>query len=216
MRPRLRILLDSGSQWSQVTSAIPVEDSTGMDPTSTVAASEGAIARNLVEFRGHEQATRVDSESGSVRSEPHVQGGSDTESIAGISEHADGVELVDAIDFAPRATHSVFGGSRLFGRSESSVPFCLQGAFRGAMKVSLQAVCRGYEQHSDLHVTRGWKLFMLFPRLLLFRQSPEENIGRTIPHVSGRKMVGIGSLEQEHRGQCTSVICQTPPSPEAG
>ena len=58
------------------------------------AASEGAIARNLVEFRGHEQATRVDSETGSVRSEPH--GGSDTESIAGIFA-GDGVEVVDAI-----------------------------------------------------------------------------------------------------------------------
>ena len=42
-------------------SAIPVEEGTGMDRTST-AAPQGAIARNLVEFRGHEQATRVDSE----------------------------------------------------------------------------------------------------------------------------------------------------------
>ena len=71
---------------------------------------------------------------------------------------------------------------------------------------------RGYEPHSDLRVTRGWMLFMLLPRLLLFR--PRR--GRTIPHVSGRKMVGIVGLEQGHRGQCTSVICQTPPSPEAG
>ena len=105
----LRIGEDSGSQWSQVPSAIPVEEGTGRDPTSTVA-SEGAIARNLVEFRGHEQATRVESDIGSIRSEPHVQGGSDTESIAGISEQGDGVEVVDTtpaeapVDFAPRAT----------------------------------------------------------------------------------------------------------------
>ena len=71
--PRFCILLDSGSQWSQVPSAIPVEEGT-VDPTSTVAASEGAIVGNLVDFRGLEQATRVDSETGSVRSEPHVQG----------------------------------------------------------------------------------------------------------------------------------------------
>ena len=92
-------------------SAIPVEEGTArVDPTSTVAASEGAIARNLVEFRGHEQATRVESETGSIRSEPHVLGGSYTESIAGIPDQGDGVEVVDAtpaeapVDFAPRAT----------------------------------------------------------------------------------------------------------------
>ena len=75
-----------------------------MDPTPTVAASQGAIARNLVEFQGHEQATRVDSETGSIRSE--LRGGCDTESIV----QGDVVEVVDAtpaeapVDFARRAT----------------------------------------------------------------------------------------------------------------
>ena len=62
----------------------------------------------MVQFGGHEQATRVDSETGSIKSEP--QGGSDTESIAGISEQ--GVaEVVDATPagpgFCPEG-HSVF------------------------------------------------------------------------------------------------------------
>ena len=179
--PRLRILLDSASQWSQVPIVAVEEGTARMDPTSTVAASQGAIARNLVQFGGHEQATRVDSETGCIRSEP--QGGSDTESIAGISEQ--GVaEVVDAtlaeapVDFAPRATQYSESLACLDGVSlrdvfdtsvMHSVPFFLRGAFRGALKVSLQSIMRGYEQHSDLRITRGWKFFMLLPRMLLFR-----------------------------------------------
>ena len=34
----------------------------------------------------------------------------------------------------------------------------------------LQAIFRGYEQCSELSITRGWKLFTLLPRLLLFRR----------------------------------------------
>ena len=175
--PRLRILLDSASQWSQ----LPIVPAEG---TSTVAASQGAIPRNLVEFRGHEQATRVDSETGSIRSDP--QGGSDTESIAGISEQGDVAEVVDAtpaeapVNFAPRASQYseslvCLDGVRLRDVFDTravvmhSVPFFLRGVFRGALKVSLQAIMRGYEQHSDLRITRGWKLFMLLPRMLLFR-----------------------------------------------
>ena len=32
--------------------------------------------------------------------------------------------------------------------------------------MALQGVLRGYELQSDLRITRGWKLFMLLPRLL--------------------------------------------------
>ena len=35
--------------------------------------------------------------------------------------------------------------------------------------MALQGVLRGYELQSDMRITRGWKLFMLRPRLLLFR-----------------------------------------------
>ena len=45
-----------------------------------------------------------------------------------------------------------------------SVPFCFRGAFRGASRVSLQAILRGYEKRSDLHITKGWKLFMLLTK----------------------------------------------------
>ena len=103
----------------------------------------------------HEQATRVESETGSIRSQPHVLGGSDTESIAGISEQGDGVEVVDAtraeapVDFAPRTTQKSEGLACLDGVSlrdvfdtravvMHSVPFFLPGAFRGALKVFLQ------------------------------------------------------------------------------
>ena len=100
----------------------------------------------------------------------HVQGGSDTKS-AGISEHGDGVEVVDAtlqkLLLILSAGHSAVGGSRLFGRSESQgrlrhqggcdavSPFLSPRCFQRALKVSLQAIIRGCEQHSDLRVMRG-------------------------------------------------------------
>ena len=48
-----------------------------------------------------------------------------------------------------------------------SVLFFLRGAFRGHLRV--QAILRGYELRSELRIARGWKPFMLLPRLLLFR-----------------------------------------------
>ena len=63
----------------------------------------------------------------------------------------DGVTLRDVFDTGASVTHSV--------------PHFLKGAFRGAVRVALQGILRG----SDLHITRGWKLFMLLPRLLLFQ-----------------------------------------------
>ena len=113
-------------------------------------------------------------------------GESDTDSIVGMSEQGVGVEVIDAtpaevpVAFIPRATQYSDAFASLDGVSlrdvfdsravvMQSVPFFLRGAFRGAVRVSLQAILRGYEQRSELRITRGWKLFMLLPRLLLFR-----------------------------------------------
>ena len=50
-----------------------------------------------------------------------------------------------------------------------SVPVVLSGAFRAAIRVSMQEILNGVEAHSDVRAERGWKLFMLLPRMLLFR-----------------------------------------------
>ena len=100
-------------------------------------------------------------------------GESDTDSIVGMSDQGDGVEVIDAtpaevpVAFIPRATQYSDAFASLDGVSlrdvfdsravvMQSVLFFLIGAFRGAVR-------------DELRIARGWKLFMLLPRLLLFR-----------------------------------------------
>ena len=52
-----------------------------------------------------------------------------------------------------------------------TIPFVLKGAFRCALRTALDEVIAGHEQGNDSRMARGWKLFMLLPRLLLFRPS---------------------------------------------
>ena len=50
-----------------------------------------------------------------------------------------------------------------------SVPRVIRGAYRNAMRVALEEVARGLDERSETRMTRGWKLFLLLPRLLLWR-----------------------------------------------
>ena len=50
-----------------------------------------------------------------------------------------------------------------------SVPFVLRGAYRMAIRVSMQAIISGVEAQSEVQTERGGKLFLLLPRMLLFR-----------------------------------------------
>ena len=136
-------------------------------------------------MRGHRRLVLVqhgvESDTDSVRSEP-----SEMTSVGGISERGEGVEVIDPtpeappLTFIPRVTQHVDAFASLDGVTlrdvfdtrasvMHSVPHFLKGAFRGAIRVALQGILRGYELQSDLRITRGWKLFMLLPRLLLFR-----------------------------------------------
>ena len=107
-------------------------------------------------------------------------------SVGGISERGEGVEVINPtpeappLAFIPRVTQHVDAFASLDGVTlrdvfdtrasvMHSVPYFLKGAIRGAIRVALQGILRGYELQSDLRITRGWKLFMLLPRLLLFR-----------------------------------------------
>ena len=54
-----------------------------------------------------------------------------------------------------------------------SVPFFLKGPFRSALRIALEAT-------ADEHVrrSRGWKLFLLFPRMLLSRRPRGGSVSR--------------------------------------
>ena len=67
----------------------------------------------------------------------------------------DAVNLVDLFDH--------------WARVMRSVPHVLKGAFRMALRVAFQEIFDGTEANSEARVVRGWKLFLLLPRMLLFR-----------------------------------------------
>ena len=133
---------------------------------STVAASSGVVARYLEDFqttvgsgRGDEQAARdrlvhrAESETESIRSEPHALEGSDTHSIAGISEQGNGAEVMDAIPaevpivFVPRATqYSVFRGSCKSGRSDSQGRVRFQGGRHAFSEVPSKCLSRPFSE----------------------------------------------------------------------
>ena len=50
-----------------------------------------------------------------------------------------------------------------------SIPKFMRGAFRGALKLSLQEIHRGSVANKSIVEARGWKLFSLLPRSLVFR-----------------------------------------------
>ena len=54
----------------------------------------------------------------------------------------------------------------------------LKGAFRSALRTALDEVIAGHELGSESRMTRGWKLFLLLPRLLLHRPSRGSHCGR--------------------------------------
>ena len=54
-------------------------------------------------------------------------------------------------------------------RLMQSVPHILRGAFRMALSVACQEILDGMEANSEVRTVRGWKLFLVLPRMMLFR-----------------------------------------------
>ena len=52
-----------------------------------------------------------------------------------------------------------------------SPPTFLKGAFRSCMRMALQEAERGRAEHNEVRSVRAWKLFLLLPRLVLYRSS---------------------------------------------
>ena len=59
-----------------------------------------------------------------------------------------------------------------------SVLHNLKGPYRNAMKVLLEEIVAGHERSDILRQERGWKAFMLLPRLLLHRKCRGGKIGK--------------------------------------
>ena len=50
-----------------------------------------------------------------------------------------------------------------------AVPGFMRGAYRSAMRLALAEIDEGRAHNMNMRMSRGWKLFLLLPRLLLFR-----------------------------------------------
>ena len=73
----------------------------------------------------------------------------------------DALRFLDAVDL-----------SEVFSRRAvvmKSVPHCVRGPFRTAMRIILQEIVTGHQTSDAVRQERAWKAFMLLPRLLLHR-----------------------------------------------
>ena len=127
------------------------------------------------------------------------------------------------IDFAPEALASLDGVSLrdMFDTRAvvvHSVPFFLRGAFRGALKVSLQAIIRGHEQHSDLRITRVGSSSCYSSFVVVWRggKVPKKTLEERFHMFREGRWLELLALSRGIEGRCPSVIYQPPPSAEAG
>ena len=136
----------------------------------------------------------------------------DTESLPGAASEVETVEVPKhTVDSDPipmerrlRAAPGAFASLdaidlrqvfELRARVMRSVPVVLRGAFRAAIRVSMQEILNGVEAHSEVRAERGWKLLMLLPKLLLFRPAWAAWFpGRSWKVALDNSKKGIGSL----------------------
>ena len=134
----------------------------------------------------------------------------DTESLPGAASEVETVEVPEhTVDSDPipmerrlRAAPGAFASLdaidlrqvfELRARVMRSVPVVLRGAFRAAIRVSMQEILNGVEAHSEVRAERGWKLLMLLPSF--FGQPGAAWFpGRSWKVASGNSKKGIGSL----------------------
>ena len=87
-----------------------------------------------------------------------------------------------------------------------SVPFTMRGAYRCAVQVTLNAIVEGRHRRNVVQEERGWKLFFLIPKLLLFRPA-----GGIVPRdkLEGklRVVVFVGRMQKLGKN-CERGICQ--------
>ena len=78
-----------------------------------------------------------------------------------------------------------------------TVPMFMRGAFRTALKVGLEEMNGGHSTGNEEVSTRGWKLFLLLPRMLLYRPPR----GGLIPRRRLEERVA-----QFNNGECVTLV----------
>ena len=155
-------------------STVPVMDLTMVDTESDTASENSAPSPHPSSRMAN------DSPEPSVAEPDSLLGESDTESLPGTDVAPEEIEEEPAIDFPvhQRAVRVALQdldecelGTLFESRAHTmrTVPFFLRGAFRAAMRMSMEEIVSGWNLHDEVKQERGWKLFFLLPRMLLSR-----------------------------------------------
>ena len=103
---------------------------------------------------------------------------SDTESVPGNqdfesqeAQHVEEVQLGRVLREALRSLDGVDVGHLFSMRAVlmKSPPAFVKGAYRAGLRIALKEIIQGIERGDEVRSWRGWKLFLLVPRMLLFR-----------------------------------------------
>ena len=88
-----------------------------------------------------------------------------------------------------------------------SLPGFMKGAYRSAIRIALTEIDEGRTPNAILRTSRGWKLFLLIPRLLLHRPPR----GGKIPKAQLQRRI-----ESFSRGECGSLLASAQESTSRG
>ena len=94
-----------------------------------------------------------------------------------------------------------------------TIPKFMRAVFRGAMKVSMEAIVRGRETNDVVAETRGWKLFLLLPRLLLSRPArggliPRGRLQERVSRFSAGEWSSLLEMALESSMQGVTASCR--------
>ena len=203
------------------------------DLPSTFPASSGAVRRLVLVSNSQEDRSTVpsmDMAHNSARSPQEAPGDAedpllDTATVGGMSEA--GEEVLQEFTFTESPiiaerrtvrppTHRFAALSDVDLKScftfracvMRTVPHIMKGAFRLAIRTALEEILEGHRSDNDARMARGWKLFMLLPRMLLFRprhggpvprkQLEERVSGCSCWNKSGKRSPRSPSFNQSH------------------
>ena len=77
-----------------------------------------------------------------------------------------------------------------------SPPAFVKGAYRAGLRVALREILQGRDHSDNARSARGWKLFLLLPRMLLFRSTtrwddPQATSLGSIPVVRAKRVDAV-------------------------
>ena len=164
------------------------------DLLSTFPASSGAVRRLVLVSNSQDDRSTVpwmDMAYNSARSPQEAPGDaedslSDTATVGGMSEAGEEVSQEFTLPESPiiaerrtvRAPNASFAALSDVDLKSCftfracvmrTVPHIMKGAFRLAIRTALEEILEGHRSDNNARMARGWKLFKLLPRMLLFR-----------------------------------------------